>query len=287
MKIVLDFRKPKTKTLDDETTEGEGSFFGSIGLDTGLMDREELQTQIRNIFELFDDDESGLLDFSEVKEGLERFGVKMPDEDLVGMMEKVGAGTSMECDAAQFENLLSLLKKSETPPPPPPPLSPPPPEHEESEESCSSSSSSCSFDEDEDPDEFREDEFDLELPPTPPPPQKQRLRSPRTTQVFHDDALQTRLRGLESNLKKFIHASKISKEDAFNSDLQTGRVTYIAAEMQHNGALYSGPIGASGQPEGVGALDYRKIGDARGRLTAERRSYFLGTVVKGKRQVCL
>ena len=81
-----------------------------------------------------------------------------------------------------------------------------------------------------------------------------------------------------------IYSSKQAKDEAFSSDIQTGKITHIAAELAHDGALYSGPINSAGLPEGVGALDYRKTGDARGRLTAERRSYYLGTVVAGKRQ---
>ena len=120
---------------------------------------------------------------------------------------------------------------------------------------------------------------DRSLPPRPP-----RLRSPRSTQVFHDDALQSRLKGMEENLKRIIHTSQVSKEENFASDLQTGKLSYIAAEMIYEGALYSGPVNSSGVPEGVGALDYRKAGDMRGRLTAERRAYYVGTIVDGKRQ---
>jgi hypothetical protein len=101
----------------------------------------------------------------------------------------------------------------------------------------------------------------------------------------HDSALQLRLKKLESNLKRIIHSSQQTKEEAFSSDVQTGKITHIAAEIPYAGALYSGPINAAGLPEGVGAIDYGKVGDARGRLTAERRSYYLGTVVAGKRHI--
>lgn len=287
MKSMAELRAPKANTSlssDDDGIRGGGggSFFGSLGMDTGAMEVEELQKQICNVFELFDDDESGFLDFQEVRDGLERFGMTMPKAELVDLLEKVGAGTSMECNAAQFEQLLSLVKTPDTPPPPPPRLE----DGEqilEDEDSLSSSSSSSSSEDDESEVEDHDD-IRFELPPTPPKPRIQRLRSPRSTQVFHDDALQSRLKGLESNLKKLIHTSKATKDEAFNADVQTGKITYIAAEMSHAGALYSGPINASGMPAGVGALDYRKVGDARGRLKAERRAYYVGTIVDGKRQ---
>ena len=293
MKIVRTCRQRgnhnKSSDDDDDEADGGGGFFDLIGVDAGAMEKEDLQAQIRNVFELFDDDESGFLDFLEIKDGLQRFGVTMPDHALVALVEKVGAGTTMECNAAQFENLLSMVRKVDTPQPPPPAVllqrnltfADKIKESTDVVDSASSSSSSAETNEN----DFRDqDEVSLELPPIPSPPKKQRLRSPRTTQVFHDDAVQLRLKGLESNLKNIIQASKISKEEAFASDVQTGKVTYIAAEISHMGALYSGPVNASGLPDGVGALDYRKAGDGRGRLTAERRAYYLGTLVAGKRQ---
>ena len=300
MKSMVELRDPKTtKGLSDnsnDATKGD-SFLESLGMDTGVMETEELKEQIRNIFELFDDDESGFLDFQEVREGLERFGMTMPNDELIGLLEKVGASTSMECDATQFEQLLALVEKVNTPSPPPPRLQDVKQKQFVSgQDSVSSSSLSSSSDDDDlteiedgltrDNESNDEDDDDVrfELPTTPPKPGIQRLRSPRSTQVFHNDALQSRLKGLESNLKKLIHTSKTSKDEAFNADLQTGKVTYIAAEMTHASALYSGPINAAGMPEGVGALDYRKVGNARGRLKAERRAYYVGTLVDGKRQ---
>ena len=273
--------------------EARGDFFGSIGMDTELMEADEIHAQVLNVFELFDDDQSGFLDFVEVKEGLQRFGVTPPVAELVRLMEQVGAGTSMQCDTAQFEKLLGLLKKPVTPPAPKPPAGVRREQGAEwkqegtSSSSFSSSSSSDDVDEDKDGDTASEeesfgdqDDHSLQLPPTP----TQRPRSPRGTQTVHDSALQLRLKKLESNLKNIIHSSQQTKEEALSSDVQTGKITHIAAEISHAGALYSGPVNAAGVPEGVGAIDYRKVGDARGRLTAERRSYYLGTVVAGKRQ---
>jgi hypothetical protein len=199
----------------------------------------------------------------------------------------------MQCDTAQFEKLLGLVKKPVTPPAPKPPAGVRREQGAEwkqegaSSSSFSSSSSSDDGDEDTDGDTASEeekfgdqDDHSLQLPPTP----TQRPRSPRGTQTVHDSALQLRLKKLESNLKRIIHSSQQTKEEAFSSDVQTGKITHIAAEIPYAGALYSGPINAAGLPEGVGAIDYGKVGDARGRLTAERRSYYLGTVVAGKRQ---
>jgi len=268
------------------------NFFGSIGMDTELMEADDIHAQVLSVFELFDDDQSGFLDFVEVKEGLERFGVTLPMDELVRMMEQVGAGTSMQCDTAQFEKLLGLVKKPVTPPAPKPPAGvrgEQGAEWKQEGASSSSFSSSSSSDDvkDEDGDAASEeekfgdqDDHSLQLPPTP----TQRPRSPRGTQTVHDNALQLRLKKLESNLKKIIHSSQQTKEEASSSDVQTGKITHIAAEMSHAGALYSGPINAAGLPEGVGAIDYGKVGDTRGRLTAERRSYYVGTVVAGKRQ---
>jgi len=293
MKIVDENREPgkNLATAEDKDDEKQGGFLGSLGMDTGAMEVEEIREQIQNIFDLFDDDESGFLDFPEVKEGLTRFGIKLPDEMLVSLIERVGAGVTMECDAAQFEKLLALVPRQRTPtPPPPPPVAPGDGPAQMSSESSLSSSSSSPDDDDEGLEDEEQsgvsfqdhDEISFVLPQTPPRPP--RLRSPRATQIFHDDALQTRLKGMEENLKKIIHSSKISKDENFASDVQTGKLTYIAAEMRHDGALYSGPLNSSGIPEGVGALDYRKVGDKRGRLTAERRAYYVGTLVAGKRQ---
>ena len=47
------------------------------------MEADEIHAQVLSVFELFDDDQSGFLDFVEVKEGLERFGVTLPMAELV------------------------------------------------------------------------------------------------------------------------------------------------------------------------------------------------------------
>ena len=343
-KISNEYRSFPHMKIREEESAGEGkatSFLGDIGLDTGAMEREEVSAQIRQVFELFDDDESGFLDLPEVKQGLERFGIALPDQSLIDLIQKVGGGADMQCSKEQFEKLLSLVpgqSSDQVPQPPKPPSrqpeGPPRPRahtpgsasqgnasksafsrvpsvdsnaKKSSDErgvaddrahagtvsvttdsdlsgrgmiESSSSSSSSEYD---DADE-RSGSGLISRQHLSQHLSRQHIRSPTTTNRVHDDALQSHLKELEQNLKQVIHSSKLAKQDAFDSDIQTGKLAYIAAEIQHEGALYSGPVNTAGVPEGTGAIDYQKVGDVRGRLTAERRSYYVGTLVAGKRQ---
>ena len=256
-----------------------------------------------------------------MKQGLQSFGIKLTNDKIVELIERVGAGSTMECNAEQFQELLLLVPTEKESVPPRPiesgqgtsiqsqsfanvdknladsniisskddqPCSSSSSESESESESESKSESEVILHEGGEQ-HFKDSHDDphhvsLDILPTPPHLKQKRMRSPRCTQLLHDDVLQTRLKNMESSLKTVINSSKAVQQEAFSSDIQTGKVVYIAAEMKHMNALYSGPLNKSGNPEGIGAIDYRKFGDARGRLTAERRQYYLGSVVAGKRQ---
>jgi len=81
---------------------------GTRGAVYTQLANKALWEQCHNIFLLFDEDRSGLLDLAEVRHGCERFGRELSDDQLEGMFKDVGAGPK-GLNKSQFMSLLAKI----------------------------------------------------------------------------------------------------------------------------------------------------------------------------------
>ena len=85
---------------------------------------QQTKQKIRLVFHDLDDNESGFLDSEKIKEGLQRFGLIIPDDQLGILLHAVGAtgndnadalqaddSSSVRVDVTQFEKLLAVIEE--------------------------------------------------------------------------------------------------------------------------------------------------------------------------------